>query len=76
MSKNKKIYGKVIYGTTTEERFKEVYGLTIEEWQAHEEEKFEAKIGMSSDEWYIKKVNSLTPIDYLKEYNGLFLWKI
>lgn len=62
----KKIKGKVIYGKTTEERFQEVHGITIEEWEAKGEEKFKAKMGMSSDEWYIKQVKSLTPIEYLK----------
>ena len=52
----KKINGKVIYGKTTEERFQEVHGITIEEWEAKGEEKFKAKMGMSSDEWYIKQV--------------------
>ncbi|UED78770.1 DnaD domain protein [Lysinibacillus sp. CD3-6] len=62
----KKIKGKVIYGKTTEERFQEVHGITIEEWEAKGEEEFKAKMGMSSDEWYIKQVKSLTPIEYLK----------
>ena len=30
---------------------------------------------MSSDEWYIKQINSLTPIDYLKNRNGAVLEK-
>ncbi|QPQ35218.1 DnaD domain protein [Lysinibacillus sp. JNUCC-52] len=66
----KKIKGKVIYGKTTEERFQEVHGITIEEWEAKGEEKFKAKMGMSSDEWYIKQVKSLTSIEYLK-YKGV-----
>ncbi|ATP40480.1 hypothetical protein CSE16_10705 [Solibacillus sp. R5-41] len=74
MSKNKKRYkkvsGKVIHGTTAEERFKEIHGVTIEEWNAKQEEEFIAKTGMSYDEWYIKQVNSSTPIDYLKNRNG------
>lgn len=74
MKKNKKRYrkisGKVIHGTTTEERFKEIHGITIEEWNVKKEEEFIAKTGMSYDEWYIKQVNSLTPIDYLKNRNG------
>lgn len=67
----KKISGKVIYGTTPEERFKEVHGITIEEWKAKGEERFKAKTGMGCDEWYIKQVNSSTPIDYLKNLNGV-----
>lgn len=66
----KKIKGKVIYGKTTEERFQEVHGITIEEWEVKGEEEFKAKMGMSSDEWYIKQVKSLTPIEYLK-YKGV-----
>lgn len=66
----KKISSKVIYGTTAEERFKEIHGVTIEEWNAKKEEEFITKTGMSYDEWYIKQVNSLTPIDYLKNCNG------
>ncbi|MFJ7406858.1 MULTISPECIES: hypothetical protein [unclassified Lysinibacillus] len=75
MSDDQKRYkeknGKAIYGTTTEERFKEVHGITIEEWKAKEEARFKAITGMSSDEWYIKKVRSSTPIDYLKKLNGV-----
>ncbi|MFL1997078.1 hypothetical protein VYF65_002839 [Lysinibacillus irui] len=59
---SKKRGSKVIYGTTPEERFKEVHGMTIEEWQAKEEEMFKAKTGMSSDEWYRQQVNSSTPM--------------
>ncbi len=74
VKKNKKRYkkksNKVIHGTTAEERFKEIHGATIEEWNAKKEEEFITKTGMSYDEWYIKQVNSLTPIDYLKNYNG------
>ncbi|WP_291758647.1 DnaD domain protein [Lysinibacillus sp. UBA5990] len=66
----KKINSKVIYGTTAEERFKEIHGVTIEEWNAKNEEEFITKTGMSYDEWYIKQVNSLTPIDYLENCNG------
>jgi len=62
--------GKIIHGTTPEERFKEVYGITIEEWIVKEEEKFKAQTGLSYDEWYIKQVNSSAPIDYLKNCNG------
>lgn len=61
---------KIVHGKTPEERFKEVYGITIEEWHAKEEEKLKAQTGMSSEEWYIKQVTSSTPIDYLKSRNG------
>ena len=64
------VRGKIIHGTTPEERFKEVYGITIEEWISKEKENFEAQTGISSDEWYIKQINSLAPIDYLKNRNG------
>lgn len=66
----KKISDKVIYGSTAEERFKEVYGITIEEWKSKGEERFKVETGMSYEEWYIKKVISSTPIDYLKNLNG------
>ncbi|MEA0553217.1 hypothetical protein U1P98_22250 [Lysinibacillus irui] len=66
---SKKRGSKVIYGTTPEERFNEVHGMTIVEWQA-KEEMFKAKTGMSSDEWYRQQVNSSTPIDYLIKSNG------
>lgn len=36
----KNIRGKIVHGNTPEERFKEVYGITIEEWKVKEEEKF------------------------------------
>ncbi|MEO4054771.1 hypothetical protein [Solibacillus sp. CAU 1738] len=75
MSKDKNRYkginGKVIHGTTAEERFKEIHGITIEEWNAKKEEEFITKTGMSYVEWYIKQVNSLTPIDYLKNRNDV-----
>jgi len=67
----KKISRKIIYGTIPEERFKEVHGITIEEWEAKGEERFKEKTGMSSEEWYVNKVNSSTPIDYLKHLNGV-----
>ncbi len=66
----KKISDKVIYGSTAEERFKEVHGITIEEWKSKGEERFKVETGMSYEEWYIKKVISSTPIDYLKNLNG------
>ncbi len=61
---------KIIHGKTPEERFKEVYGITIEEWKSKQKEKFKAQTGISSDEWYIKQINSSAPIDYLKNRNG------
>ena len=64
------IRGKIVYGKTPEERFKEVYGMTIEEWILKEREKFVAQTGMSPDEWYIKQINSLAPIDFLEKHNG------
>lgn len=68
--RNKNIRGKIIHDTTPEERFKEVHGITIEEWTKEGEEKIKVRTEMSSEEWYIKKVNSSTPIDYLKILNG------
>ena len=67
---NKNLRGKIIHGTTPEARFKEVNGLTIEEWIKELDEKFKIQTGLSSDEWYIKQVNFSTPIDYLKSLNG------
>jgi replication initiation and membrane attachment protein DnaB len=64
---NKKIRGKVVYGLTAEERFKEIHGMTIEEWH---EEQFIMKTGMTTDEWYIQQVKSKSPIDFFKERNG------
>ena len=66
----KKMRGKIVHGKTPEERFKEVNGMTIEEWQAKEREKLKAQTGMSPEEWYIKQVTSSTTIDYLKSRNG------
>lgn len=66
----KNIRRKIIHGKTPEERFKEVHGITIEEWKAKQEEKFKAQTGMSPEEWYIKQVTSSTPINYLKSRNG------
>lgn len=67
----KKIRGKTVYGKTPEERFKEVYGITIEEWKVKEEEKFKAQTGMSPEEWYIKQVTSSTAIDYLQSRHSV-----
>ncbi|MFF5995667.1 DnaD domain protein [Lysinibacillus sp. KU-BSD001] len=64
MTKDKKVQGKVIHGTTPEERFQEIYGMTIEEWS---EQQFKAKTGMTTDEWYIKQVKSTMPFDFIKE---------
>lgn len=64
MTKDKKIQGKVIHGTTPEERFQEIYGMTIEEWN---EQQFKAKTGMTTDEWYIKQVKSTKPFNFIKE---------
>lgn len=62
----KKVHRKVINGTTPEERFQEIHGMTIEEWA---EQQFKAKTGMTRDEWdewYIKKIKSTTPFDSIK----------
>lgn len=67
----KKTIGKVIHGLTAEERFKEIHGMTIEEWNAKLEEKLRAKSGMTSDEWYINRIKSLSPIDFIKERNDI-----
>lgn len=67
MSKDKnrgKLKSKVLHGTTPEERFQEIHGMTIEEWN---EQQFKAKTGMTTGEWYIKKVTSTTPFDFIKE---------
>ncbi|MEO2076007.1 MAG: hypothetical protein ABGX20_11625 [Bacillus sp. (in: firmicutes)] len=62
-----KIKGKVVHGSTPEERFKEIHGMTIEEWN---EQQFKAKTGMTPDEWYIKEAKSITPYDFIKERYG------
>ena len=59
-----KLKSKVLHGTTPEERFQEIHGMTIEEWN---EQQFKAKTGMTTGEWYIKKVKSTTPFDFIKE---------
>jgi len=66
----KKTKGKIIHGQTAEERFKEIHGLTIQEWNAKREEEIEAKIGMTIDEWYVNQVKTTTPLELLKEPNG------
>lgn len=63
----KKVHRKVMHGTTPEERFLEIHGMTIKEWN---EQQLKAKTGMTPDErdeWYIKQVNSTTPFDFIKE---------
>ncbi|WP_419881892.1 hypothetical protein ACN6MY_20950 [Peribacillus sp. B-H-3] len=65
----KKTAGKVIHGLTPEERFKEIHGMSIEEWNAKLEEKFIAKTGMTFDEWYVNQVKSSPPIEFLKKRN-------
>ena len=60
----KTVNGRVINGSTPEERFKEQFGMTIEEWS---EQQFKAKTGMTHDEWYINKAKSTTPFDFIKE---------
>jgi replication initiation and membrane attachment protein DnaB len=66
----KKTKGKIIYGLTAEERFKEVHGMTMEEFHAKQEEVFKAKTGMTYDEWYINQITTKTPIEVLKEPKG------
>jgi replication initiation and membrane attachment protein DnaB len=62
--------GKVVNGLTPEERFKEIHGMTYDEWNANLEEKFIAKTGMTYDEWIINRYKSLTPFELLKEQYG------
>ncbi|WHT47314.1 hypothetical protein QNH10_14010 [Sporosarcina thermotolerans] len=40
----KKVHRKVIHGTTPVERFQEIHGMTVEEWN---EQQFKAKTGMT-----------------------------
>ena len=54
--RDKKILGKVIHGTTPEERFQEINGMTIDEWNATLEVKFKDKTGMTTDEWIDIKI--------------------
>ncbi|WP_189655365.1 DnaD domain protein [Bacillus sp. HNG] len=65
--RSNKIIGKVVHGSTPEERFKEIHGMTIEEWN---EQQFKVKTGMTPDEWYIKEAKSTTPYDFIKERYG------
>lgn len=66
-NRRKKVQDKVVHGTTPKERFHEKHGMSIEEWH---QEQFRVKTGMTYIEWYINKVNSQTPIEFLKEPNG------
>lgn len=63
----KKTNNRVVQGKTPEERFKEIYGMTIKEWS---EKQFKAKTGMTPDEWYINEAKSTTPYDFIKERYG------
>ncbi|NHM34047.1 DnaD domain protein [Neobacillus terrae] len=63
----KKTNNRVVHGKTPEERFKELHGITIEEWN---EQQFKAKTGMTSDEWYINEAKSTTPYGFIKERYG------
>jgi len=51
--RSKKAKGRVIHGETPAERFKEIHGMTLEEWHAKQEEEFKAKTGMTIDEWML-----------------------
>ena len=42
-----------------------IYGIGLSSSQ-----KILEKTGISPDEWYIKQINSLAPIDFLKKHNG------
>ena len=64
----KKVQGKVLHGTTPEERFQEIHGMTIEEWNVKLEVKFKDKTGMTTDEWVLNRYNTITPIDLINEY--------
>ncbi|MCM3744307.1 hypothetical protein M3193_09150 [Sporosarcina luteola] len=61
--KDKKRFKKVVNGQTPEERFKEINRITIKEWN---ERQNKAK----PDEWYINKVKSTKPFDFIKERYG------
>ncbi|WP_409368465.1 hypothetical protein [Lysinibacillus sp. 38-6] len=60
----KKTKNRVVHAKTPEDRFKEIQGTTIEEWN---EQQFAAKTGMTPDEWYINKAKTTTPFDFIKE---------
>ena len=61
--------GKVLHGTTPEERFQEIQGMTIEEWNAKLQVKFKDKTGMTPDEWVLNRYKTITPIDLINEYD-------
>lgn len=64
----KKLQGKVIHGTTPEERFEEIHGMTLDEWHAKHEVKFKEKTGMTPDEWVLNRYKTITPLDLINEY--------
>lgn len=66
----KKMKGKIIHGKTAEERFKEIHGMTTQEWYAMQEEGYKAKTGMTCDEWYVNQVKTTTPTEFLKGPDG------
>jgi hypothetical protein len=47
--------------------------MTIQEWNAKQEEEFKAKTGITYDEWYVNQVKTTTPIEFIKEPKGLKL---
>ena len=59
-----------IHGSTPEERFQEIHGMAIEEWHANLEVKLKDETGMTTDEWYVTKVTSTTPFDFIHERYG------
>ncbi|MFE8697562.1 hypothetical protein ACFYKT_14560 [Cytobacillus sp. FJAT-53684] len=63
----KKFNGRVVHDGTINDHFKELHGITIEEWN---EKNFKARTGMSSEECYIKQITNFIPVDYIKERNG------
>lgn len=63
-----KLQGKVIHGTTREERFGKIHGMTIDNWQAKHETKFKEKTGMTPDEWVLNRYKTITPIELINEY--------
>ncbi|OCA84010.1 hypothetical protein A8F94_14835 [Bacillus sp. FJAT-27225] len=69
--KKRELKGNVIYGLTPEDRFKELHGITIEEWTAKQLEKIKEETGINPEEWYINRVTSTTSFDFLKEIQGV-----
>ncbi|RDU38095.1 hypothetical protein DRW41_00530 [Neobacillus piezotolerans] len=69
--KKRELKENVLYGLTPEDRFKELHGITIEEWAAKRVEKIKGKTGINPEEWYIKRVTYTIPIDFLKEIHGV-----